>query len=83
MVLPTAPTIYTLAEVEQQPFETNARLGTFTNFVNLLDLCAIAIPAGETPNGLPFGVTLMAAAGRDYALLDAAAMLRREQPLAV
>ena len=43
MVLPTAPTIYTLAEVEQEPLETNARLGTFTNFVNLLDLCAIAI----------------------------------------
>ena len=83
MVLPTAPTIYTLAEVEQEPLETNARLGTFTNFVNLLDLCAIAIPAGETPNGLPFGVTLMAAAGRDYALLDTAAMLRRQQPLAV
>ncbi len=75
LVLPTAPTIYTLAEVEREPFETNARLGTFTNFANLLDLCAIAIPAGETADGLPFGVTLLAAAGRDYALLDAAARL--------
>ena len=82
LALPTAPTIYTLADVERAPFETNARLGTFTNFVNLLDLCAIAIPAGETPSGLPFGVTLLAAAGRDHALLDAAALLRGEQPSA-
>ena len=75
LALPTAPTIYRLAEVEQEPFETNARLGVFTNFVNLLDLCAIAIPAGHTPDGLPFGVTLIAAAGRDHALLDAATEL--------
>lgn len=77
LALPTAPTIYTLAEVEREPIETNAKLGTFTNFVNLLDLCAIAIPAGETACGLPFGVTLMAAAGRDDALLGIAALLSR------
>ena len=75
LVLPTTPTIHTVAEVQRNPIETNARLGVFTNFVNLLDLCAIAIPAGETPCGLPFGVTLMAAAGHDHALLDAAARL--------
>ena len=75
LVLPTAPTIYTLAEVERDPFATNAALGTFTNFANLLDLCAIAIPAGETPCGLPFGVSLIAAAGRDRALLDTAELL--------
>ncbi len=79
LALPTAPTIYTVAEVERSPLETNAALGTFTNFVNLLDLCAIAIPAGETPDGLPFGVTLLAAAGRDHALLDTAALLLGEQ----
>ena len=75
LVLPTAPTIYTLAEVERDPFATNTALGTFTNFANLLDLCAIAIPAGETPRGLPFGVSLIAAAGRDRALLDTAELL--------
>ena len=79
LALPTAPTIYTVAEVEREPLETNAALGAFTNFVNLLDLCAVAIPAGETPEGLPFGVTLMAAAGRDHALLDTAALLLGEQ----
>ena len=75
LALPTAPTIYTLAEVEREPFAANAALGAFTNFVNLLDLCAIAVPAGETPQGLPFGVTLIAAAGRDRALLDVAERL--------
>ena len=78
LVLPTAPTIYRHAEVERDPLGTNANLGAFTNFVNLLDLCAVAIPAGETPAGLPFGVTLMAPAGYDYALLNAAAALRGE-----
>ena len=80
LVLPTAPNIYTLAEVAQDPFETNAKLGTFTNFANLLDLCAIAIPAGETPSGLPFGVTLFAPAGRDLLIMDAAARLLGETP---
>lgn len=78
LALPTTPTLYTRREVSQAPFETNARLGTFTNFVNLLDLTAVAIPAGETPAGLPFGVTLTALAGRDHALLNTAAVLRRE-----
>ena len=82
LALPTAPTIPTLADVAREPLATNARLGTFTNFVNLLGLCAIAIPAGETARGLPFGVTLIAAGGRDYALLNAAAALRDEQPAA-
>ena len=80
LVLPTTPTIPTLADVEREPLETNARLGTFTNFVNLLDLCAIAIPAGETTTGLPFGVTLLAPGGHDHPLLNAAATLRGEQP---
>ncbi len=78
LVTPTAPTHYRLAEVAADPLGTNARLGTFTNCVNLLDLCAVAIPAGDTPAGLPFGVTLLAPAGRDHALLRAAAVLTGE-----
>ena len=78
LALPTAPAIYRHREVERDPVRTNARLGVYTNFVNLLDLCAVAIPAGQTPGGLPFGVTLMAPAGYDYALLNAAAALRGE-----
>ena len=80
LALPTTPTIPTLADVEREPLATNAHLGTFTNFVNLLGLCAIAIPAGETTTGLPFGMTLIAPGGHDHALLNAAAMLRGEQP---
>lgn len=75
---PTAPRIYRLAEIEADPFGPNARLGTLTNFVNLLDLCAVAIPAGRTPAGLPFGVTLASPAGFDFALLNAAARLLGE-----
>ena len=75
LAAPTAPTHYRIAEVEADPFETNARLGTFTNCVNLLDLCAVAVPAGTTTEGLPFGATLLAPAGRDHALLRAAAAL--------
>ena len=78
LAFPTAPTIYTRDEVEADPFGTNARLGTFTNFVNLLDLCAVAVPAGRTTGGLPFGVTLASLAGFDFALLNAAGSLLGE-----
>ena len=80
LLLPTAPTIFTIEEVERDPVATNARLGIFANFVNLLDLCGLAIPAGRLPNGLPFGVTLIAPAGRDHALLDYGARLMGESP---
>lgn len=79
LVAPTAPTHYTLDEVEADPLDTNARLGAFTNCVNLLDLCAVAVPAGTTSDGLPFGVTLLAPAGRDHALLRAAAAFLDEE----
>ncbi len=78
LVMPTTPGIYTQAEVEADPVRTNARLGTFTNCVNLLDLCAVAIPAGRSAAGLPFGVTLASPAMFDFALLNVAALLRGE-----
>ena len=64
MVLPTAPTAYTTAQVLANPIELNARLGTYTNFVNLLDLCGLALPASMRPDGIPFGITLLAPAGQ-------------------
>jgi len=63
--VPTAPTHYTLEAVLADPVVTNSRLGTYTNFVNLLDLCGIAVPSGKRPDGLPMSVTLLAPAGRD------------------
>src|SRR5204863_66201 len=58
LVLPTAPTIYSLAQVAADPFRLNTNLGYYTNFVNLLDMSALAVPAGFRSNGLPFGISL-------------------------
>ena len=60
LLVPTAPTIYTLAQVEADPIRLNSNLGCYTNFVNLLDLAAIAVPAGMREDGLPAGITLIA-----------------------
>jgi allophanate hydrolase len=62
LLVPTAPTQYTRDEVEAEPVELNTRLGRYTNFVNLLDLSALAVPSGRKDNGLPFGVTFIAPA---------------------
>ena len=64
LVLPTAPTIYTIEQVLADPIGLNSRLGTYTNFVNLLDMCGLAVPAAMRPDGTPFGVTLLAPRGR-------------------
>ncbi len=68
LLLPTAPTIFSVAAMEADPFRLNAVLGRYTNFVNLLDLSAIAVPSGFRPDGLPFGVTLVGPAFADAAL---------------
>jgi allophanate hydrolase len=68
IVLPTAPTAYTIAQVLANPIELNSRLGTYTNFVNLLDLCGLALPAAIRSDGIPFGITLLAPAGKDALL---------------
>ncbi|TIP58616.1 MAG: allophanate hydrolase, partial [Mesorhizobium sp.] len=63
--VPTAPTHYTIGAVLADPIVTNSRLGTYTNFVNLLDMCGIAVPTGKRDDDLPMSVTLLAAAGKD------------------
>ncbi|MCS3453326.1 allophanate hydrolase [Bradyrhizobium elkanii] len=68
IVLPTAPTVYSTADVLANPIELNSRLGTYTNFVNLLDMCGLALPAAMRPDGAPFGITLLARGGRDAEL---------------
>jgi allophanate hydrolase len=73
LVLPTTGTIYETAAVDADPFRLNANLGLYTNFVNLLDLAAIAVPAGFRKNGLPFGISLIAPAFSERALLELAA----------
>ncbi|MCX6613160.1 MAG: allophanate hydrolase [Acidobacteria bacterium] len=68
MLLPTTGTTFTHAQVAEDPIGRNTQLGYYTNFVNLLDLSALAIPAGFRPNGLPFGVTLIAPAMAEESL---------------
>jgi allophanate hydrolase len=77
LVAPTAGTIYRIAEVEADPVRLNSNLGRYTNFMNLLDLSAIAVPAGFQRDGLPFGVTLIAPAFADEALCALGALAQR------
>jgi allophanate hydrolase len=60
LVLPTAGTIYRVADLEREPVLYNSHLGHYTNFVNFFGLSALALPAGFRPDGLPFGITLVA-----------------------
>jgi allophanate hydrolase len=69
LLLPTTPTIYTPAQIAADPIGLNTNLGYYTNFVNLLDLAAVAVPAGLRPNGLPFGISLVGRAFSDQALI--------------
>lgn len=72
IMTPTAGTIYTIAQMQADPLALNNNLGYYTNFMNLLDYAALAIPAGTRADGLPFGITLFAHAGSDHHLLNAA-----------
>jgi allophanate hydrolase len=83
LVTPTAGTIYTIADVEADPIRLNANLGYYTNYMNLLDLSAIAVPAGLLPNGLPFGVTLAAPAYCEQRLLAIGGAAHRASGLAM
>jgi urea carboxylase / allophanate hydrolase len=69
ILVPTAPTFPTLAALQAEPVIENSKLGTYTNFVNLLDWCALSIPAGFRADGLPFGITLISSTWRDADLL--------------
>ena len=74
ILLPVTPTHPTLADVAAEPIAVNSRLGRFTNMTNLLDLAAVAVPAGRRDDGLPFGVQFLAPAFTDAFLLDVAAV---------
>lgn len=71
LLLPTSPRTFTMSAVDAEPLSTNATLGTYTNFCNLLDLAAVSVPAGlQEDVGVPFGVQLVAPAWSDDALLE-------------
>jgi allophanate hydrolase len=83
LAVPTAPTSYTVAELEAEPIKYNSVLGIYTNFVNLLDLSAVAVPASLSPKGLPIGLTLIAPAWHDRRLLALAARFHASTGLAM
>jgi allophanate hydrolase len=72
LLLPTLPTTFTRAEMAEEPVARNLVLGRYTQFANLLDLAAVAVPAGTTPDGRPVGVTLLGPAFSEYRLISAA-----------
>jgi allophanate hydrolase len=78
LMLPTAPFHPTIAEVQADPVAVNSRLGTYTNFCNLFDMCAVAVPAGMA-GAAQFGVTVYGRAFDDAVVLDIAALLQQQQ----
>ncbi len=70
LLVPTAPTHYTIAQMRADPVALNRNLGVYTNFVNLLDYAALSVPSSIRPDGLPFGITLIGPCGSDWALAD-------------
>ncbi|MDA7525806.1 allophanate hydrolase [Verrucomicrobiales bacterium] len=83
LVTPTVGTTYSIAEVEADPIQLNSNLGYYTNFVNLLDMAAVAVPASVVDNGNPFGITLSAPAFHDLQLLCLADQIHGIQPSAI
>src|SRR5258708_32612687 len=80
-MLPTAGTIYRGADIDGEPMRYNINLGHYTNFVNFFGLSALALPAGFRPDGLPFGITLIARPHAERALLAFGARWQRTMPL--
>ncbi|MDJ0832309.1 MAG: allophanate hydrolase [Gammaproteobacteria bacterium] len=72
LLTPTTPTCFTIAEVQNNPIQLNSQLGTYTNYMNLLDLAGVALPAGFLDTGVGFGITLQAPAFSDISLLSLA-----------
>ena len=81
LLTPTAGRLFSIAELLEEPVLYNAQLGYYTNFMNLLDMAAVAVPTAFTAQGLPFGVTLAGHAFDDRALLSIATRLRALLPL--
>ncbi|HSV36815.1 MAG TPA: allophanate hydrolase, partial [Ramlibacter sp.] len=70
LLVPTAPTHYTIAQMQQDPVALNRNLGAYTNFVNLLDYAALSVPSTLRADGLPFGITLIGRCGSDWQLAE-------------
>ena len=78
LCVPTIPTFYSLADLEADPVTPNSNLGTYTNFVNLLDMCGIAVPTGPRADGRPGSVTMLARSGQDGLAASVARLFEAE-----
>ena len=79
LLLPTVPSHPTIEAVNTDPIAKNAELGKYTNFVNLLGLCAIAVPAGlDTDTGLPFGISLIAKPHNELKIAELASQIQHK-----
>jgi allophanate hydrolase len=81
LALPTASTIYTVADLDREPVRFNSNLGHYTNFVNFFGLCGLSLPFGFRPDGLPFGITLIGHPHHDHVLLEIGARWQRKVSL--
>ncbi len=79
LCVPTLPTFYTRDDLAADPIGPNSRLGTYTNFVNLMDMCGLAVPTRPRPDGRPGGVTLLAESGADGRIAAVASALHRKE----
>lgn len=82
LVTPTVGATYMISDVLADPVALNSHLGRYTNHMNLLDLCGIAVPTGMAAESLPFGVTVSARAGHDGMICDVARRLHTAEQLA-
>jgi allophanate hydrolase len=81
LMVPTVPAAYTKAQLDADPIALNSNLGTYTNFVNLLDLCGLAVPVSFASDGTPYGATFLAPGGRDAALASLGRALHAQTEL--
>ncbi len=80
LCVPTVPTFYSVADLEADPVTPNSNNGTYTNFVNLLDMCGLAVPTAPRSDGRPGSVTLLAAAGQDALVASVARGFEQDCP---
>ncbi len=83
LCVPTIPRFFSRADLDADPIGPNSKLGTYTNFVNLMDMCAIAVPMAVRGDGRPGSVTLLAAAGRDGSIAALASKLHQHSGVAL
>ncbi|WDH80696.1 allophanate hydrolase [Paenibacillus urinalis] len=79
LILPTCGGTWTREQVRTDPIHTNSQMGLYTNHCNLLDLSAVAIPAGKAEEDLPFGITLFSLPEEESSIVEAAKWYQQQE----